>query len=147
MNRQWTDEEKQIFTDIIGSTYHDFVSKVAQGRKMEYATVDEIAQGKVWTGVQGKNLGLVDELGGMTEAVAKIKELAKLKHDTELVNACQTDKMNIGMEMEPLMSMLPFGAALSEAGDFISLYDSWVRYKGEKVLFATPFALDEIAEQ
>jgi protease-4 len=147
INRQWTDEEKNIFTEIIGSTYHDFVSKVAKGRKMEYASVDSIAQGKIWTGVQGKDLGLVDELGGMKEAVARVKELAKLKHGVELVNASQSDKMAFGMEMESLMSMLPFSSVLSEAGDFLSLYDSWVQYKGEKVLYATPYNLDEIANQ
>lgn len=147
MNRQWTEEEKDIFTSMIGRTYHDFVSKVARGRSMEFSEVEPIAQGKIWTGVQGKDIGLVDELGGMKEAVAKIKELAKVKHDIMLVDASRGDKMSIGVEMQPLMSMLPFGNVISETGGFLGLYDRWLQYQGEKVLFATPFELDAIANQ
>jgi protease-4 len=147
INRPWTDEEKEIFTGLIARSYHDFVSKVAKGRQMDFEAVDAIAQGKVWTGVQGKELGLVDELGGMKEAVAKVKELAKITNDIELVNASLSEKFGVGMEMQPMMSMLPFSAVIREAGDYLSLYDRWLQYKSEKVLFTSPYDLEAIANQ
>lgn len=145
--RQWTDDEKAIVSDLISRIYHDFVTKVARSRNMDFNAVDSIAQGKIWTGVQGKNLGLVDELGGLKEATAKMKELAKIKHDVVLVNASKSDKISFYVDMEPMMSMLPMSSALKDMSEYISLYDQWVQYKGEKFLYATPYNLDEIAQK
>jgi protease-4 len=59
--------------------YNGFVARVAEGRKMTVAQVSEIAKGHVWTGVQAKSLGLVDELGGFPQAVDRAKALAGIK--------------------------------------------------------------------
>ena len=59
-------------------TYEEFVQRVSTGRRLPVARVREIARGRVWTGAQGKALGLVDELGGLTEAIAKARELANI---------------------------------------------------------------------
>ena len=53
----------------IDATYEDFVSRVAGGRNMENAAVDEIAQGRVWAGGDAIGIGLVDELGGLADAI------------------------------------------------------------------------------
>jgi len=58
--------------------YADFTSKVAQGRKLPIERVREIAQGRVWTGTQARQLGLVDEIGGLRAAIAKARTLAKI---------------------------------------------------------------------
>jgi len=58
--------------------YKTFVQKVADGRKMTFAQVDSIAQGRVWTGVQAKELGLVDELGSLEDAIEAAADLADL---------------------------------------------------------------------
>jgi protease-4 len=58
--------------------YEGFVTRVSEGRKLPPERVREIARGRVWTGVQAKQLGLVDELGGIEEAVEKAKALAKI---------------------------------------------------------------------
>jgi protease-4 len=58
--------------------YKTFVQKVADGRKMTFAQVDSIAQGRVWTGVQAKEIGLVDELGSLEDAIAAAADLADL---------------------------------------------------------------------
>lgn len=58
--------------------YNTFVQKVADGRKMTFAQVDSIAQGRVWTGVQAKEIGLVDELGSLEDAIAAAADLADL---------------------------------------------------------------------
>jgi protease-4 len=61
-------EQKKIDNTILAN-YKDFVGKVAGGRNKSYASVDAIGQGRVWSGSDGKNIGLVDILGGMTMAL------------------------------------------------------------------------------
>jgi protease-4 len=58
--------------------YVDFTSKVADGRRMPKERVLEIAKGRIWSGEDGKALGLVDELGGFPEALALAKKAAKI---------------------------------------------------------------------
>ena len=65
--------------------YHGFVEKVAEGRKRKYEEVDELAQGRVWTGQQAKQNGLVDELGGIDQAIAMVKQRAKISSGVMLV--------------------------------------------------------------
>jgi protease-4 len=66
---------------IINKGYRDFVGSVAKARGKSYASVDAIAQGRVWTGRQALERGLVDQLGGMQAAVADAASLAKLGKD------------------------------------------------------------------
>ena len=61
--------------------YEDFVTRVATGRNIPPERVREIARGRVWTGAQARELGLVDELGGLHEAIRKAKELANIAAD------------------------------------------------------------------
>jgi protease-4 len=61
--------------------YSDFMAKVAAGRKIPYAQVQNIAKGRVWTGADAKPIGLVDELGTFWNAVADVKKLAGLSAD------------------------------------------------------------------
>lgn len=63
---------------IIDKGYHDFVGNVAQARGKPYDAIDTIAQGRVWTGQQALERGLVDQLGGLREAVADAAQRAKL---------------------------------------------------------------------
>src|SRR5690606_12437929 len=59
--------------------YSTFVRRVADGRQMSVAQVDSIGQGRVWSGAQAKELGLVDALGGMDLALAEAAKLAKIE--------------------------------------------------------------------
>ncbi len=59
-------------------TYEQFVNLVARGREMDPETVDDVAQGRVWTGTKAHSLGLVDELGGLQDAIHQAAELAEL---------------------------------------------------------------------
>jgi protease-4 len=82
--QNFTDEEREIFLKGIKDIYHNFVSKVANSRNMSYEQVDEIAQGRVWTGEQGKKLGLVDELGGLNKALELAKTAANISPKTNV---------------------------------------------------------------
>ena len=77
----FTAPQRAAFAASMDRTYEEFITRVATGRKLPVARVREIARGRVWTGAQGKALGLVDELGGVTEAVAKARSLAGIPAD------------------------------------------------------------------
>jgi protease IV len=62
-------------------TYADFTQKVADGRKLPLAKVQDIAKGRVWTGAAAQPLGLVDQLGGFWTAVAVAKQVAGIPAD------------------------------------------------------------------
>jgi protease-4 len=68
--------EKEAMQTSIEKIYSDFVSKVARGRKMSFGNVDSIGQGRVWTGTSAKKIGLVDEMGGLKDAISGAAELA-----------------------------------------------------------------------
>ncbi|HKV33425.1 MAG TPA: signal peptide peptidase SppA [Pyrinomonadaceae bacterium] len=76
---KFSDDERAKFEEWIKTTYYnDFVPKVAKGRKKDPQYIDSIAQGRVWTGGQAKDRGLVDEFGGLDRAIEVAKELAKI---------------------------------------------------------------------
>ena len=69
-DRPWTEEERALFQQYVNRGYELFLKRVSEGRGMTRDQVDSIAQGRVWTGAQALELGLVDELGGLQDAVA-----------------------------------------------------------------------------
>ena len=79
---KFTDDERAKFKAMLESFYwEDFVPKVAQGRKRDAKYIDSIGQGRVWSGTQGKENGLVDEFGGLDRAVEVAKQLAGIPAD------------------------------------------------------------------
>ena len=70
--------EKEALQMSIEKTYSEFVGKVASGRKMTPGSVDSIAQGHVWCGTTAKDIGLVDEIGGLKDAIKGAAALANL---------------------------------------------------------------------
>ena len=81
-----TDGMSQLFQLSIDKGYKEFISLVANNRNMTLAQVDAIAQGRVWSGRKAKDLGLIDELGNLADAVDAAAELAKLEqYETLLI--------------------------------------------------------------
>ena len=79
---KFSDEERVKFEEWIKTTYYrDFVPKVAKGRGKDAQYIDSVGQGRVWTGGQAKDKGLVDEFGGLDRAVEVAKQLAKIPAD------------------------------------------------------------------
>ena len=78
-DRPMTPEEKQILQNIVDEIYDQFVYTVSAGRRMETSKVRAIADGRIYTGRQAKNIGLVDELGDYYDALAAAGTLAKIK--------------------------------------------------------------------
>src|SRR5260221_14752803 len=75
---KFNDTERKKWEGFLGSTYDDFISKVGKGRGKDKTYIDSIGQGRVWTGSQGKERGLVDEYGGLDKAIEIAKQLAKI---------------------------------------------------------------------
>ncbi|HET6646948.1 MAG TPA: signal peptide peptidase SppA [Pyrinomonadaceae bacterium] len=79
---KFSPDERAKFEEWIKTTYYnDFVPKVAKGRSKEPQYIDSVGQGRVWTGSQGKDRGLVDEFGGLDRAVAVAQQLANIPAD------------------------------------------------------------------
>ncbi len=79
IHRPFRPQERAIMQQGVEDVYDTFISRVAEGRKITKAQVDSIGQGRVWTGIDAKRIGLVDDFGGLEKAITVAAELAKLK--------------------------------------------------------------------
>lgn len=77
--RPLDDVELEAINEQVSDIYYEFIGLVAEGRKMKVEDVDSIAQGRVWTGVSALNIGLVDELGSLNDAIDRAAELASIE--------------------------------------------------------------------
>jgi len=77
--RPLSEKESEFIQTSVEKVYQTFISRVADGRKMSLAQVDSIGQGRVWAGSDALRIGLVDELGGLQDAILYTAEKAKLK--------------------------------------------------------------------
>jgi protease-4 len=94
MDHVATPEEMAVVQASVDGVYEDFLKVVGEGRKMERDSVHEIAQGRVWLGLNAREKGLVDKFGGLRDAINEAKELAKIK-DAELI---QVPSLHSGRE-------------------------------------------------
>lgn len=72
--REMTKEERQILQSIVNNAYNDFVGVIAEGRNMSKEQVKKIADGRIYDGRQAKDIGLVDELGDLDDAILALKK-------------------------------------------------------------------------
>jgi len=153
-SEKFNDSERKKFEEFLNATYDDFTSKVAKGRNKEKSYIDSIGQGRVWTGRQGKENGLVDEYGGLDRAIEIAKQLAKIPADKgvqrvirpqipgffeQLMSSGSDDDSEAGAETRQQQTIL---AALPEdvrhAFRYMQLLD---RVKRGDVAYLLPFDL------
>ncbi len=84
VSRPKSPQELALYQRSVNRIYNMFLNKVSQGRKLPEQKVAEIAQGRVWSGVAAKEIGLVDEIGGLNTAIAYAAKQAKLGEDWEV---------------------------------------------------------------
>ncbi len=82
--RPFSPQERQRVAENMQATYNTFVEKAAQGRNTTPEKIDAVGQGRVWTGRQAKQIGLVDELGGLDRAISIAKQKAKIPQDQDV---------------------------------------------------------------
>jgi len=107
LDRPLTAEEEAIIQQSVNQIYYSFTQKVADGRNKERSYIDSIGQGRVWTGAQALDLGLVDRIGGIEDAIASAAKKAGIT-EYKLVNY-------------PVMKD-PFKSFMNDSGDKISLW-------------------------
>ena len=114
INQPFTDEQHAHVETEADLFYTDFVERVAHGRKMTVEAVDAIARGRVWTGADALERGLVDELGGLRTAITRAKVLAGLEPDADvrLVSFPGSSMLDF---LRPKPSSQPAAASLSDA--------------------------------
>jgi protease-4 len=82
--QNFTPAQRESVMKDLREIYQNFIQGVAEGRKMEIAAVDQVGQGRVWTGERARQLGLVDELGGLDAAIAAAKTLANIPAEEQV---------------------------------------------------------------
>lgn len=95
--RPFTDDEHKELGVKVKQFYDLFIARVAEGRHMTPEAVDAVARGKVWTGAQAKEIGLVDKLGGLREALAEARRLGGLDEDAPFVESPEEDDSLLGV--------------------------------------------------
>ena len=113
-NTPFTPQQQAMVEAEADLFYDDFVSRVAQARKMSVEQVEEVARGRVWTGADALERGLVDELGGLRTAVRRAKVLAGLDADAE-VRLAGYPGSSLRDFLRPRESSQPAAASLPEA--------------------------------
>jgi protease-4 len=94
-----TDDAKRLVQLLVEEGYDDFISRVATYRGMEKDDVDVVGQGRVWTGADALENGLVDELGGLDEAIAFAAELVDIPEG-------EYGRKTISTELSPTEQMI-----------------------------------------
>ena len=144
----FTPQQRAAFAAGVDRVYDDFVGRVAAGRKMTPDQVRAIARGRVWTGAQAKPLGLIDEVGGFYQAVAKAKDLAglsgqevQLKAITARRTPWEEVKHAVGIADSDLKTLQAASGVLSDArtrGLLAALTDARERARGALLLAPVP---------
>ncbi len=135
MYRPYTDEERDELKRKVRQFYGMFLRRVADGRKMSKEEVDAIGRGRVWTGRQAKDRGLVDELGGLRQALAYARKAGGLRDDSPIIEWPEPDTSLLGRILgvegvraevsAETRALLPGGLqALISAVAPLSLYDA-----------------------
>ncbi|MFN4151928.1 MAG: signal peptide peptidase SppA, partial [Candidatus Sericytochromatia bacterium] len=110
-HRPFSDEELKILDKSAQEIYRMFLERVSSGRKIEISKVEALAQGRVYSGEEAKKLNLIDQIGGLEEAVEIAKELAKIKDkNVKVLNArlSEVEMMSSNPIQETLASFYPY---------------------------------------
>jgi protease-4 len=108
--RPFTDDEKRVLGVKVKQFYDVFVARVSEGRHMTPAAVDAVARGKVWTGQQALERGLVDKLGGLREALDEARRLGHLSADSPIAEWPEEDDSILGF----LLNLVGFKISAGE---------------------------------
>lgn len=133
-NKGFTKKEEEKLDEIMESFYRDFVEKVAEGRAMDFESAEQLSRGRVWTGKQAKEAGLIDGLGGIKEAIRIAKKEAGIPEEVS---------PTIRFISKPKgFQFTPFGKSFALVLQFDSFIDSLQALERERVLALMPFWIE-----
>lgn len=110
-NQKFSKKEKEIFNKSLDMVYSDFTSKVARARGFDKAKTEQVARGRVWTGAGAKEIGLIDELGGLDKAFELAKAEAKLKPEDKFGLLVYPKKKSLSEKIGEILNSAPMAAA------------------------------------
>jgi len=116
--RELTVTEKKYLQNIIDDMYIQFVTAVAEGRKLDVEKVRQLADGRVFTGKDAKDKSLIDELGGLQEAVEITSKLVQITREPKLVYPPKPKKGLLGLLFDDASAVLPLNSALDSRIQF-----------------------------
>ena len=150
----WDAASRERVRHQMRSIYDVFIDRVAQGRGLEVSEVEKHAQGRIWTGAQGKDKKLVDELGGLHRAIELARELGELDENAPVVVSGGRESLLEALMLEEDASSSEIAAAVARyerrlprpLGSMMAAVKPFVHgveplLTGEKVLAAMPYAL------
>jgi len=136
--RPFTTEERSELQRKVSQFYDVFLTRVASGRKLSKAEVDAVGQGRVWTGEQALEHKLVDELGGLRQAIALARKLGNVSEHGPIVELPPPDTSLLGrlLGIEGIKEDPPAAAALLPAQffDLVRALAPFVAHTGDKPL-------------
>jgi protease-4 len=145
----FTDSERKAMRTIMEDVYEQFVTKALEGRKqagktMTRADIDKLASGRIWTGRQAKENGLVDELGTLADAIAAAKTLAGTKEELEILplpkpRSFLDNLLESHLDSRALSTLLRDVPGMQK---HLRTLDALLRLKGERVLALSPYAFE-----
>lgn len=148
MTTPFSDAERDAMQKMLNDIYAQFTKKAAAGRKMEHEKLEKMARGRVYTGAQALNLGLVDELGTLSDAIAHAKKAAGLDPDQKL------ERLDLPKPISPFEQLFgpvdPSAASLKaalvkhlppELADQLKGLDIYEMLAHERVLALMPFRM------
>jgi len=129
ITRPKTEEEMALIQQFTDYLYDEFVRKVAEGRDMPADEVQEIAQGRVWSGLDAKTIGLVDELGGLEDAIHYAVEAAGLSDDWEIVQS--PEELSLAESVAQMLESAPGAPPLVRQSSNDWALEAWDRLRSE----------------
>jgi protease-4 len=139
----FTQDERQAWMKVMEETYGQFVAKVAEGRKMPRSKIEELAQGRVYTGKMALDKGLIDGLGTLEDAVRAAKEAAGLKPDEKVdLETLPEPKTFFEQLLDQDSAMTRVRAALPEAAYALASAELIRRVFREPSLLLMPYRLE-----
>lgn len=148
MTTPFSDAERDAMQKMLNDIYAQFTKKAAAGRKMDHEKLEKMARGRVYTGAQALNLGLVDELGTLSDAIAHAKKAAGLDPDQKL------ERLDLPKPISPFEQLFgpvdPSAASLKaalvkhlppELADQLKGLDIYEMLAHERVLAVMPFRM------
>ncbi|WP_181306797.1 signal peptide peptidase SppA [Rufibacter sp. XAAS-G3-1] len=127
VTRAMTPYEKMHIQREVERIYDDFTTKAAQSRNMPVAELRKVASGRVWSGIEAKQRGLVDVLGGMETAIAIAAQKAKLKEGDYRLRQLPAQKSFMDNLFSDTQSQIKAYSLQNELGDMLPYYQQYKR--------------------
>lgn len=141
--RGLTQAEKVVIQKYIDRIYDDFITKVADGRKLSKETVDSLAQGRVWSGTDAKRLGLIDEFGGLEKAIEIAAKKAKTTEYRMVTYPEQKDPIEqIVKSLSGEASVWMMKQQLGAQYDWYAQINKLLKYQGVQLRYTLPINIE-----